>query len=368
MDDCGGRKPVPIRALFSPPTDLGSARAASPCRLLSLITVVVAAWIALPVHGQSPVLEPTLAKLGPTGHAEKREVSFTIRNPGSTPLSFTMVKESCSCLDVRFDASPIPAGESRDGTVVVSLGRGYSRFHKKVDFSIAGRRDPLTLHIMAQFHPGIRVGGMEVVLDAHEGGGGPMPSAIYEIISVVPKGPPPEVTDVTIVRGDHLTARLVEPEIDRARLEIAVAPDHPEGLVQGEVRVKVNGRTLQIPVRGSVFRGVRLEPARLNFNVVRTPEDLVERIELVSVDDRTLTIGEPRVVPNTARRGTGGPPPSLEVRVLPREEGGAILEVTLEVTEGFTGGFAGTVVVPTGHPDKPEVEIPYFGHVPAPGS
>ena len=97
--------------------------------------------------------------------------------------------------------SPIAPGESRSGVVTVSFGRSIGEFRKKVEFSVRGRRSPLTLHIFATFHPGIRSKTLEVVLEGFAGETTGTASSVLEIGTVIPKGPPPTVTDVHWVRG-----------------------------------------------------------------------------------------------------------------------------------------------------------------------
>jgi hypothetical protein len=337
--------PAPLRALL-----LGALCLLAPCLAAPAADVGIGAG--------EPVLDPPMFRLGDVGHREERVVAFALTNPGDTPLEITEVRPSCSCLEVSFDESPIPAGGKREGTAKVSFGRGFGNFHKQVDFTLAGHRSPLVLHLYANFHPGIRVDALELVLDAHLGGGGPRPSTVYEIRSVSPKGPPPEVTELLVERSDQVTARLLEPAIERARIEIAAAATHPEGVIGAEVTAKVNGRLLVLPVRGTVHRGIRLEPAQVNFNVVRAPEDRIERIELIPVDGRPFELGAIRYEP---RRGSIAVTP--EIAPLPREDGGWTLELKLPPGEA-TGGFGGTVFVATDHPEKPEVVITVFGHIP----
>jgi len=304
-------------------------------------------------------LEPRSARLGAVGHRETRTVDFTLTNHGSTPLTIEEAKPSCSCMTLDFSPKPIPAGEGRRGTVTIAFGRGYGKFHKQVDFRLKGRRDPISLHVFANFHPGVRVEQLELVLDAHYGGGGPTPTQILEIRSVVAKGPPPIVSELEWARGgEHLTIRTLEPGRDRARIEVGVAAEHPAGAISAELRGKINGRTFVLPVRGNVYRGIRLSPPQANFNVVKDANDWVEEVELFATDDTPFKILD---LSYTAR------PRALELipEIKSEETRPGLWTITLTITpkEGQQGGFGGTLNVKTDHSEKPDLQIQVFGHL-----
>ncbi len=340
------------------------------------------AWLVLAIcslHGDlfgqsvsAPTLEPRLARVGAVGHRDERRVDFTISNPGSTPLVFTKVHPSCSCMTVEFDdKTPIPAGESRQGVVVVSFGRGFGEFHKHVDFSIRGLRSPLVLHIFASFHPGVTCKSLELVLEGFQGVASapvnadssgtkePSSTAILELVSVVPKGPPPTVTDIRWARGgENLTTRVLEPGRDRVRIEVSYGKEHPEGPISGELNATVNGRLLIMPVRGHVYRGIRLVPPQANFNVVKTPTDYIQTIELIPADPETkFEILSSRY---EARARSPSLEPTLEKK--PRPGGGWILTLRINPEAGMKG-FGGNLILTTDHPDKPELTVTVFGHV-----
>jgi len=310
-------------------------------------------------RGADPTLEPALVRVGAVGHREERQVAFAVVNPGGAPLEIAEVKPSCSCLTVELDRAPIPAGGRREGKVSIHFGRGTGSFHKQVDISIAGRRDPLSFHIYASFHPGVRADLLEIVLDGTLGGGGAKPSEVFELRTIAPGEPPPEVVDVKIERGEHIAARLLEPGADRARIEVSIAPGHPEGALTGEMVATVNGRLFVVPIRGHVYRGIRLDPAIVNFNVIRTDADRKQRIELIPADGKGFILGEVRYEPRP-----GSPAIAPEVAWTPREDGGWSLALTLPAAEGVKGGFGGLLVVETDHPEKPRLEITVFGHIP----
>jgi len=328
---------------------------------------VLALSLALPLlvggiggaRAADPTLEPALVRVGAVGHREERVATFALVNPGEAPLEILDVKPSCSCLDVRFDRAPVPAGGRREGTVSIHFGRGSGSFHKQVDILVAGRRDPLSFHIYANFHPGVRADLLEIVLDGTLGGGGPKPREVFELRTLAPGEPPPQVDGVRIERGAHLVARLIEPGPDRARIEVAIAADHPEGAVAGELIATVNGRLFVVPIRGHVYRGIRLDPALVNFNVVRTDADRRQAIELIPADGRGFALSAVRYEPRP-----GSPPLVPEIVRTPREDGGWSLSLALPPAEGVKGGFGGVLVVETDHPEKPRLEITVFGHIP----
>ncbi len=324
-----------------------------------LITAILLATIpAARADAAEPTIEPTMVQIGTVGHREQKRVVFRVHNPGPEPLVITNVHPSCSCISVQFDRSPIAAGAGRDGFADVSFGRGFGNFHKQIDVVIQGRRDPLTVHLLANFHPGIRTDQLEIVLDGVVGGGGAIPTVVYEIRSVTPKGPPPEVTQVAIGNSEHVTAKILEPGRERVRIEVGIAPEHPEGRIQAELTAQVNGRLVVVPIRGTVYRGIRLDPPQVNFNVVKTPEDHVERIDLIPVDDLPFQIEAIRYIPRTASLAI-----SPRVEKVAREGGGWTLILTLDPEQGAQGGFGGTLVVDTDHPDKLKLEITVFGHL-----
>ena len=304
-------------------------------------------------------LEPRSVRLGAIGHRETRSVDFTLTNHGSHPLTIEEAKPSCSCMTLDFSRKPIPAGEGRRGKVTISFGRGYGKFHKQVDFRLKGRRDPISLHVFANFHPGVRVEQLELVLDAHYGGGGPTPTQILEIRSVVAKGPPPVVTELEWARGgEHLSLRAVPPGRDRARIEVGVGAEHPAGAIAAELRGKINGRSFVLPVRGNVYRGIRLSPPHANFNVVKDANDWVEKVELHATDATPFKILN---ISYTAR------PRALELipEIESEETGPGLWTITLTIAPmvGQKGGFGGTLSVKTDHSEKRDLEIQVFGHL-----
>ncbi len=114
-----------------------------------------------------------------------------------------------------------------------------------------------------------------------------------------------------------------------------------------------------MPIRGHLYRGIRLDPAQANFSVVKEPADRVQTIELIPADPNapfeiTGTRYEPR--PNAAAIE-----PKVEKK--PRPGGGWILTLSIEPEPGQKGGFGGKLILSTDHPEKPEVEISVFGHL-----
>ena len=335
-------------------------RSSIPGLVLGTVTLLTLSTTPLPAQATGPKLEPTLARVGAVGHREERTVDFTISNPTSKPIEFSRVKASCDCMKVRFDSSPIPPGESRSGVVTISFGRSIGEFRKKVEFSVRGRRSPLSLHVFATFHPGIRCKSLEVVLEGFTKESSETAGHVLEIGTVVPKGPPPEITDIGWGRGgEGLTIERLEPTRNQVRLRIGYSAERPAGVISAELRATVNGRPFVMPVRGTVFAGIRVTPANVNFNVVRSDADQVETVELIPAKGTTFQVLSTRF---EARARTAAITPTVEVA--PRAEGGHRLTLKIDRSQG-TGSFGGSLWVETDHPDAPRVEVKIFGHIPA---
>ncbi|MGA1487955.1 MAG: DUF1573 domain-containing protein [Planctomycetota bacterium] len=308
----------------------------------------------------APALEPAFVRLGAVGHREKRVVEFTLRNPDSTPLVLTEVKESCSCMEVRFDARTIPPGESRSGTVTITFGRSFGDFNKHVDFRVQGRRAPLVLNIFAKLHPGVRCCSLETVREGFVGEIQGDARQVIELSSAAVQLPPPEITELRWGKGgEHLRATLLPPVRNVARIEVTYSADHPEGPVRGELNALVNGRAFLMPVRGTVSRGIRLSPPHCNFNVVREASDHTERVDLLAAGGRSFEVLSTRFQP---RARTIEVP--LTIETSPREGGGQTLILRISPPSGLRGAFGGTVEVETAHPERPRIEVPVFGHLP----
>ncbi|MFQ5655271.1 MAG: DUF1573 domain-containing protein [Planctomycetota bacterium] len=297
--------------------------------------------------------------LGKVGHGLVRELRFEIRNDGEKPYRIARVRSSCGCMKVFIDRAPIPSGEAREGRVEVRLGRGFGRFAKHVDIhSMEKGEQPLVLRVLAEFHPGLTIDKREIVL-----------------AGVVGKKIAEGRVEVSILRqqGFQGAVKLEELRIEGEGLEVSAADgpsaprivvslsaDHPEGRVHGRVVAQLNGLPLEIPIRGTVFQGIRIAPEQFNFSVVDDPSRATCQVSLIPADEHPFRVESVEVL-----QGSRGAKIKIEVETAPREQGGYTLSARLLPPYPQMGGSLSfhRVRVITSHPEKPSLEIRCLGHL-----
>ena len=127
----------------------------------------------------------------------------------------------------------------------------------------------------------------------------------------------------------------------------------------------MNGRPFRIPITGDMFRGIMISPKYFNFNRVDVDDvaTLTEESRLKTIDGRAFkVISSDFEVVRT-------PAPGVELEVTPeKQESGSewILRARLRLPPGIppNGSFFGKVRVRTDHPEKPNLELNFFGFFP----
>ncbi|MGE3165259.1 MAG: DUF1573 domain-containing protein [Planctomycetota bacterium] len=344
--------------------------------VLSRVVLFVVLAAALPFssipssYAQAPsgtprsdvVVSPAEIELGPVGHLEQRVVTFELWNRGSETVPLTSVKASCDCMKVQLAREPLAPNERRTGRVEIGLGRGFGRFDKHIDIVTTAFAPPLVVAVRADFHPGTQVDVREFVLTGVAGRA--IPESTQSATIERATAPALAVTDLRVVDGNkrthpHLIVQLQPIDDTRAQFILNVLPEHPAGAIRGEVTAKVNGLSLVIPVRGTVFQGVRVDPEFFNFSRIDDVAGAEQRATLRSVDDRTLEIESIHVEPNANATENG-----IVVRSEKRADGA--IELIARLKDPYPGPgsrLSGVVVVRTNHPDCPEVRLRYMGFV-----
>ena len=143
------------------------------------------------------------------------------------------------------------------------------------------------------------------------------------------------------------------------RVEIVAGPDLPEGPFNGRVDLHTdlpNGHVISIPVYGIVLGDIVIEPPYLFFPLLSRGNAGSSAVEIRCTDpNQKLRIGKVSVEGTEAA--------SFSTR-LDEIESGRLYRLHLESSpELSTAAFRGNVVVETGYPEKPTLEIPYRGFV-----
>lgn len=332
-------------------------------------------WLALLVvmllQAGATAAEPTLVvtpsevDLGAVGHLERRTVTFELWNPSAAPAPLGSVKASCDCMKVKISLEPLAPNERRQGQVEVSLGRGFGRFDKHVDFLGTSGSPPSVLHVRADFHPGVAVDVREFVLTGVFGQTIPEGT---QMATIERKAKDPLVVEDLVVvdavqrMHPHLMIELQTVGTQTAQVFLRVLGTHPAGIVRADVKARVNGLLVVIPVRGTVFQGIRVEPEFLNFSRIEDPARAEQRSTLRSVDGRAVVIESLRVEDNAQAAAK-----ALDVRAESNPDGSVALIARLREPYPSPGDrLSGTVIVTTNHPDSPVIRLRFMGFVSQP--
>jgi hypothetical protein len=344
---------------------------------LVLATGVTAPLPCAGADGPRLRISPAILDFGERGHMEHPRLTLTLANDGSAPLTITELKPSCSCIELRpaSIARPLAPGEKVEIAVTMGSGRAIGSLDKYIAIHTGGSAPALEVPARMRVFEGLRQEPYDI---AFEGvvGGQPVTRSVDLVWTrgrAAAAPPDLQVEDVVSAyrREDvagpiaRFFAHRVEDIPQGKRLHITVLPDHPEGRIAATVRCRLDGRTLEVPVRGEMFRCVLVSPTSLNFNRVEIdkPATVVSHSRLSSTDGRAFSVLGTEV--RTTRTDT----PGLGLAVTPRSEDGGkkwLVEARIRVPGPVlpTGSFTGKILVRTDHPEKPEIELLFFGFFP----
>ena len=340
----------------------------------ALATGMVCLWTAPLTAGGRLSVSPNALDFGERGHRERPSATLRLSNDGDGPLTIAAIEPSCSCIELRPDRGPAPLtpGKSMEIAVTMGSGRAIGKLEKHITIRTDGAPGLVRVPVGMRVFDGLSQEPRDVVFEGVVGGdpatrtidlvwsrGRSRPDAQFAVEQVIGAY---QRDDVTGPIGRFFSHR-VEPIANGWRLLISVLPEHPEGRIGATVSCRLGGKTLEIPVRGEMFRGVLVSPTSINFSRVdvNERETFVEEIRLAATDGRPFAVlaSTVAVAPRTRI-------PGLDLAFTPRpvDDGRSwILEFALRVPGPVwpRGSFSGTVTLATDHPEKPAIELPFFG-------
>lgn len=344
-------------------------------RIAKRLSFVVALGVAaLPPLAAGVTVRPPAVDFGSRGHNESPQMTIELTNDFPSPVRITRLKPSCSCIKVSPTAfaGPLPPGGTVRVTVTMSSGRAFGKVFKYIELEIGGDagaiaavRVPVSMTVFEQYD-------MEPKELRFEGAYGGSPVTASALLQAKRKAPGRPL-DLKFVRIRDLSRRL--PAIEQyfavkvtdhpqgATLAVTLSPQHPEGRVWGELEARLDGKPLVLPIAGDMFRGILLSPRYLNFNRVEAgkPETHVEEAALRAIDGHAFKI---LGMTSQFTRPKENPGFTVELEADPRPDGREhAIRARVVAPGGFPLGssFSGKVTVRTTHPEKPQVELGFFG-------
>lgn len=343
--------------------------------ILSLYACVVPFLRDVRAEGRL-LVSPERIDFGDRGQMERPSATLTLSNDGDTDLEVLEMKPSCSCIQVRPGrlSRPIPPGGALKVRVLMGSGRAIGSLSKYIAIRTDGvpaltrvptrlsvfdglRQEPRDIHF-----EGV-VGGQPVARSVDllwparfAGGGAGFSLELAEITRKFRREGVPS-------KLDRFFSHHIEDIPDGKRLHLSLLPGYPEGRISAALRLRLDEKTLEIPLRGEVFRGIVISPTSINFNRV-DPNDgdsFVEETRFVSVDGRAFSITGTTV---TASKRTKIPGLDLDITTEPnaaRTEWTLRARIRLAAAALPRGSFSGKLLVETDHPEKPGLQLGFFG-------
>jgi hypothetical protein len=363
-----------------------------------LVVLAHAVLPALQGDGLAQIqVDPPSIDFGECGHSERPVQRVTVRNAGPGAVAIRQIHASCGCIEVSPPSlgQPIPPGGSASFDVSMGSGRAMGLLEKHVEIVTSDPRSPLVvLPVKMKVFPGLSMEPRELRFEEGVVGGAPIRKSV-DVVWGPRVAPRPFVLRVEEVRNlsgskgrsPHFEAKVLDLPNGK-RIELTLLPTHPEGRIWAELDARLDGRRLEIPVAGEMFRWIKVVPTYFNFSAVSEgkPESFFQEVTLSSTDDRKFRILEAtptfrgysakdarlEVAPRDGKLGDEASRHVLRARIVPPPK---------PVSEPSTGGaapkpagaaaksdatFSGTVTVKTTHPDKPEIILSFFGFFASP--
>ncbi len=332
------------------------------------------AWASQTLIAQLSV-SPQAIDFGERGHNETASDSILITNSGTVSLTISEVKASCGCLQAE-PPSPsnlIPAGSSVEVRLTMSSFRAMGLVEKYLEIATVEEDvRPLRVPVSMRVFEGLQLNPQEFKFEGVVGQA-PMTHSVDLTRAQVKKYLGPIATTGGVVMAStpgsvpspsaHFSVKVSDIPSGK-RLEVTLLPTHPEGRILANFYARVDGKQLQVPIAGEMFRGIKLMPTEFNFSRVAgdNPGSFVKESVLVSTDSRAFRLL------SIASRFTQRPFDSCSIQIEDTSvKGGAsatqhLLRATiLAGDKPGLGSFSGRVVVKTDHPEKPEVTLSFFG-------
>lgn len=365
-----------------------SSKTPSPRHFASWILAVALFAIPSALPGAVAV-DPRAVDFGERGHDDRASRTLTLRNDGTAPVRVLAVEKTCDCLTIspRSLPAPIPPGGSATLEVSMGSGRAIGALEKYVDIRTDDPRVPsIRVPVRMRVFDGFSIEPRELRFDGVCGG-----DPLTQSVAVSLRGakrdfalafdgvfdPARKGSKNPHFRGSVVTLK------DGKRIDVVLEPTHPEGRIWAELQASLDGKRLVIPIAGDMFRWIKVVPTYFNFSRVSAddPKSLRRQVVLASTDAREF-----RIVSMTPEFRTAVPP-GLEVEL--GSEGSVLGQAAKEHTISAaivlppelrrpardeaearaSVSLSGRVVVETDHPEKPRIELSFFGFVvrPRPG-
>jgi hypothetical protein len=343
--------------------------------LSAVILLSVGFLVPAPLAAQIEAT-PRAMDLGERGHNEKVEAELLLKNAGKEPVSLGRIAPTCSCIQVDPPAlpQPIAPGASVKLTVTMSSGRAMGALHKALEITRAGAtvpslRIPVAMSVLSDYEVEPRELQFEGVV-----GGQPLVQTVRVTWNPKVKGKGELSVSAPVVKGprgeergvaEHFSAKVVDLPGGKG-IELTLLPTHPEGRIFANLHARLGGKELVVPLAGDMFRCIKVSPNYVNFNRVSRLEraTLSQEVRLISTDGKPFKVVALRAVFH-ARSSPAGV--QVQLADEPAADGKSVtVRATLAPAEGaeelpVAGSFSGKVTINTDHPEKPEIELPFFG-------
>ncbi len=340
------------------PSRLVSALAASALALAFLPTPLAAQAKAAETSGPRLVIPEDKKDVGQVAKGEPIKHVFIIKNTGNADLHITDVKPSCGCTVPEFDKVIKPGGEGKI-TLTVDT-KNFSGPISKTALLITD--DPAvpqkTLFLSAVVKPFVDTlpyGFLRITALSGESS-----SADVILVSDEPDFKPTKAE----APNSFLRVSLAPvPEAERVKdrnpnqwkVTVTTAPDAPEGLLGGAVKVATGVKKqpeVDIPISGFVKPTVSVTPLSINFGNFDPKGDPQKRNVMLVNNNAALENF------SVMKAETNVPGISAEVVPVDKSRVQVVLTVDQKIKKGI---FEGDLTIKTNDKAKAEVKVPIKG-------
>ena len=245
-------------------------------------------------------LESHTIDFGRVFEGTKNRYSLSVTNASDEPVEVTSARATCGCTKV-LTKTPfvVPPRQSRQLEVQMDTSRRTGPLTKTVNVFVSdrGAKFKLPVDVSAEARPLISVSTRRIEFGMLR----PDQTEQREInITLHDTDNKQAASGVQILQcPEHISAVVSDAamsEQGERRVTVTVAVDGrkiPEESINEDLLLKtpstVDG-VLRIPVSAAQFSWVRSEPARIDFGVVRKPDDAVQTLRLEAVENHSWTI------------------------------------------------------------------------------
>lgn len=327
--------------------------AAAPLLGVFVVLIGAAAASAAP----RAVIRESVFDAGSVARGGKVEHAFDIANQGDQPLEIVEVQPTCGCTVAQFDRQIAPGGRG-EVSVVVDTAKLKGAVAKSIRVLTNDAEAPeITLVVKANVRAWVEADpGYARFLTVLGQTAEPAEQLLWQetegdFVVEGARSPYPFITvDVHEAgAGERRDGRPGRQWV----LEIALAPDAPEGAFADYVTVTTNNphsREVQIPVSGYVRPVVSAIPAALELGRRDLSEPYEAVVEVKNQGGGTIDLGDVSV-----------DLPGVEARLEPVVEGKTYRLVVTFGSGVPKGPFEGKVTIPTSSRIQPVVEVDLRG-------